>query len=101
MKKQSTSITAGIALLAGLSAQAQEPAPIIVSENIEVAADLVEELVIQGQVTVSPKGDLKIDKSLFDVLRERGILKDKAFTPRDSDSNSTGVGGGGSKCRTM
>ncbi len=101
MKKQSTSITAGIALLAGLSAQAQEPTPIIVSENIEVAADLVEELVIQGQVTVSPKGDLKIDKSLFDVLRERGILKDNFFTPRGSDCEGAGSGGGGHKCHSM
>lgn len=94
MKKQSTSITAGIALLAGLSVQAQESAPIIVSENIEVAADLVEELVIQGQVTVSPKGDLKIDKSLFDVLRERGILKDKGLIQGNTDT----LGG---KCKSM
>lgn len=99
MTKKSTTITAGIALLAGLSAQAQEPSQ-ITFENTEIAADLVEELVMQRQVIVSPKGDLKIDKSLFDVLRERGILKDKTFTPRDSDSNATGSGGG-NKCRTM
>ncbi|UOF00829.1 hypothetical protein [Bdellovibrio reynosensis] len=83
MSKKTPAITAGVALLAGITVQASEIATPDV--KAEISADIIEEMVFEKQLSIDQNGVVRVDKGLFEVLRERGILNEKEVL---SDSSS-------------
>lgn len=85
MSKSNVTISAGIALLASLSANGNQ-VNTVNTEITEIAADTVEDLIAGGQIKIDQKGSIKIDKTIFDILRERGILKDNVGIQSSTDT---------------
>ncbi len=88
MKKLTTSLSAGIVVLAGASAQATEVSPVTLE-----SAEVIEVLIDEGQVLVDQSGVVRVNKSLYEILKQKGVLTEKALG-RSSDTD------GGAKCRS-
>ncbi len=73
--------------------QAQEDSQLPTSEQtekIELATDIVEAGLQSGIMMVGNDGTLKIEKSLFQTLKDRGILQNSKM---DMSSDTEGIGG--------